>query len=121
MATNGESARQWLADKGSTASPDELLRIRTAIANKLDTMPEDHPDEAGLLEALDVMDEFMEKGKDAPLAAAAAPLNSPSDETSAPALDTSPLIPDLPPAEELSPAEKQARFQALLKKTHIIS
>ena len=114
MATNGESARQWLAEKGSKASPEELLRIRTAIASKLDTIPEDHPDEAGLLEALDVMDDWMEKGK--VTATAAEPLGTPVDDASAPTLDTSPLVPDLPPAEVLSKEEKQARFQALLEK-----
>ncbi|WP_281645939.1 hypothetical protein [Parendozoicomonas sp. Alg238-R29] len=110
MATNGESARQWLADNGSTASQEELLRIRTAIATKLDAMPEEHPDEAGFLEALDVMDEWMEKGK-----------TSEPENTTPSSLDTSPLVPDLPPAEVLSEEEKQARFKALLKKKHTLA
>ncbi len=108
MATNGASARQWLAENGSGASLEALQRIRDAIAGKLDALAEEHPDEDGLLEALDVMDDWINSrhGSTQQAEPAAASL---------PVLDTGPLIPDLPPAEQLSPEEKQARFRALLQ------
>ncbi len=110
MATNGASARQWLADKGQQASPQELMRIRDAIASKLDNLGEDHPDEPGLLEALDVMDAFIEGDKSPEPEAA-----NLSHDSSSVALDTGPLVADLPPAEALSEEEKRQRFQTILK------
>ncbi|MCL6269444.1 hypothetical protein M3P05_05730 [Sansalvadorimonas sp. 2012CJ34-2] len=113
MATNGSSARQWLADNGKTASSEELLRIRNAIAAKLDKLPEGHPEEDGLLEALDVMDEWREtRNVSAPVASSLQDSDLP-----APQLDTSSLTPDLPPAPKLSQEEKQTRFQKLLQKS----
>ena len=110
MATNGASARSWLEQNGAQAAPEEIQRIRTAIAGKLDALSEDHPDEAGLLEALDVMDTFIEQG------GVSAPVSPVVQEISnTPMLDTSPLVPELAPAEELSPVEKQARFRKLLQ------
>ncbi len=111
MATNGASARQWLAEKGNSTPPDELLRIRNAIAAKLDKLPEGHPDEDGLLEALDVMDEWQENKKSPNPAIPSLQ----GGDGSEPALDTRPLTPDVEPAPSLSPADKQARFQQLLK------
>ncbi|CAM3625656.1 hypothetical protein [Parendozoicomonas haliclonae] len=116
MATNGASARQWLAEHGQQKSADELQRIRNAIATKLEALSEDHPDEDGLLEALDVMDEWINNGGQ-PVAPAA--LGSNDAPAAEPMFDSSPLTPDLQPSEELSPAEKRARFQALLKTGHI--
>ena len=94
MATNGSSARQWLAEHGQSASPEELQRIRNAIATKLDRLPEEHPEEDGLLEALDVMDEWQE-ARNTPSIQASSPLDS---DRPALVLDTSPLTPDIPPA-----------------------
>ena len=113
MATNGSSARQWLAENGSSASPEQLLRIRNAIANKLDQLPEGHPDEDGLLEALDVMDEWQDS-RNQPNPASSS-LNT--SDAPAPVLDTSPLTPDVAPAPQLSPDEKRTRFQELLSQS----
>ena len=105
MATNGASARQWLADKGQSASPQELQRIRSAIAGKLDVLAEDHPDEDGLLEALDVIDNWIEHGK--------ASENSVLQTSS---LDTSPLVPDLPRPKRCPAMKRTSAFASFYRK-----
>ena len=114
MATNGASARQWLAENGSKASKEQLLKIRSAITAKLKAITEDNPDENGLLEALDVMDNFLEGQQIS--ATSVTDVNLSTDRDSTPALDTSPLTPNIPMAEPLSAEEKRAKFQELLKK-----
>ncbi|MGY0218875.1 hypothetical protein ACWJJH_16025 [Endozoicomonadaceae bacterium StTr2] len=109
MATNGESARRWLAENGQTSTPERLAQIRQNIAKRLAALPDDEEEEArGLLEALDVMDAYM---------TAATPEASAADD--AVALDYSPLIPtgDEETAPTLSPEEKRAKFQQLLSQT----
>ena len=112
MATNGASARQWLAEHGSHKSLSEIERIRAAIAGKLETLAEDHPEQEGLLEALDVMDEWISQNSNC--------LTVTSDcQSEYYQLDASSLTPDVDPLEELTPEEKQARFQNLLRSSKL--
>ncbi len=121
MATNGASARQWLAENGEHTPLPEVERIRNAIAKKLDTLSDDHPEQDGLLEALDAMDEWLVLAQDRPQSGQTTTLPSTPVENTDAQLDSSSLTPDLPPAEALSPEEKKARFQNLLQRSQSIS
>lgn len=113
MATNGESARQWLAENHGKASLERILQIRAAIDQKITRLESDHEDYPGLLEALDVMDHYLTS----PLPGAEHGNKAPSCETG---LDFSPLIPQTPAASPaLSPEEKERQFRALLEKSAI--
>ena len=116
MATNGESARQWLAEHGQTTSPDRLARIRQNIESRLTELPADHEDAKGLLEALDVMDHFITTNDSNGSNGSNESEVKPEPDT---VLDYSPLIPQNTPDQPvLSAEEKQARFQQLLQQAH---
>ncbi len=107
MATNGESARQWLAEHGQTTSTERITQIRQNIEARLTRLPEEREETKGLLEALDVIDSFIISKNSMTEEA------TPESDT---ALDYSPLIPqDEPEQPILSATEKQARFQQLLQ------
>lgn len=97
MATNADSARQWL----STHKPDanELQRIIGKLQDRLANLDAEHPELTGNLEALDVLEQAMVQHETVP------------DET--PSLDTSPLVEHdaAPPAQEV--ADKRAQFETL--------
>jgi len=59
MATNGESAAQWLSEHGETTPVERLQQIRDNIAAKLEDDIRDDEQHVGLLEALDVMDSYI--------------------------------------------------------------
>ena len=109
MATNGESARKWLDENAELVSEQRVVQIRSNLAKKIDLLAEsggDMSDEyQGLLEALDVMDDWLQQGGTTQEAPA-----QPSD------LDYRGLIEEpSEPAPLLSPEEKRQRFQNLLK------
>ncbi|WP_257263780.1 hypothetical protein [Endozoicomonas sp. ONNA2] len=112
MATNGESARQWLEQNREQVSEERILQIRNNLVKKIDQMVDADnmnvsDEHQGLLEALDVMDAWLQER--------ASPRET-ATETSA--LDYSPLIQE--PSEtapKLTQEEKQRRFQNLLKAT----
>ncbi|WP_163369874.1 hypothetical protein [Endozoicomonas acroporae] len=112
MATNGESARQWLEQNREQISEERILQIRSNLVKKINqladaedlTVSDEHQ---GLLEALDVMDAWLQE-------------RATPQETAAEAstLDYSPLIQE--PSEtvpQLTQEEKLRRFQNLLKGT----
>ncbi|WP_257280018.1 hypothetical protein [Endozoicomonas sp. ISHI1] len=106
MATNGESARRWLEENQDKVSLERIRQIRDNLSNKLQAVDESDGTYPGLLEALDVMDNYLlqEEGE------ATAPESEPAS------LDLSPLIPQSdhqPP--QLSEQEKKLKFQQLLK------
>lgn len=112
MATNGESARQWLESNKHKVSEERILHIRDNLQKKIEALakadePVDPTEEQGLVDALDVMDAFIERqfGESQP------------DESTA-ELDYSSLV-DSSASEApiLDDSEKQKRFQALLKKS----
>ncbi|WP_419536795.1 hypothetical protein [Endozoicomonas sp.] len=112
MATNGESARKWLEQNREQISEERILQIRSNLAKKINLMADtDNPNESdehqGLLEALDVMDAWLQER--------AAPQET-AEEASI--LDYGPLIqePSAPPPQ-LTQEEKLRRFQDLLKTT----
>ena len=110
MATNGASARQWLESNKHKVSEQRVLQIRDNLQKKIEALSKadelnDPNEEQGLVEALDVMDAFIEtRFGEAPAEESTAELDYSSLVDSsgceAPVLDTS---------------EKQKRFQALLK------
>ncbi len=104
MATNGESAARWLQEQGAQASPERLGQIRDNLAKKLEELDAEHPEYPGLLEALDVMDNYI---------AGVQPSTS-ANEAETPALDLSPLVADAPTAAPISADERRARFARLL-------
>ncbi|WP_345198758.1 hypothetical protein [Kistimonas scapharcae] len=105
MATNGESAAQWLSEHGETTPVERLQQIRDNIAAKLEDNIQDEQ-HIGLLEALDVMDSYIISKE------ALTTDNSPID-----------IRPDLSPlcdnraatSPGLSEEEKKKRFNELLK------
>ena len=107
MATNGESARKWLEDNKEQASEQRIVQIRSNLVKKIDLLAESSEDVAdeyqGLLEALDVLDEWLQHAVQA----------TPAEPS---ALDYSALAEEpAEPAPLLSPEEKRQRFQSLLK------
>ncbi|PJE80299.1 hypothetical protein CI610_00726 [invertebrate metagenome] len=105
MATDGMSARKWLAGHGHQVSFDRIQEIRDKLAKKIDVLDETDPRYEGILEALDVMDQYIIQssaqqtiGQDCPL-------------------DSSSLIPELSgdDSSPLDAAEKRRRFDVLLK------
>ncbi|WP_426416696.1 hypothetical protein [Aestuariirhabdus sp. LZHN29] len=109
MATNGESAAHWLEQNANQLSRQRVEQVRDNIQTKLDRLSEEAPLAPGLLEALEVLDQHLARDTAPQTSASGSPV-----ATALPALDTSPLIPDLAPEEPLSAAEKQARFRDLL-------
>lgn len=97
MATNADSARQWLSTHNP--KPSELLHIVTKLQDRLANMDADHPDFTGNLEALDVLEQAM---------APTAPM-----PTTSPSLDSTPLVDydTAAPAQEV--ADKRAQFASL--------
>nr|MDT0252804.1 hypothetical protein [Endozoicomonas sp.] len=117
MATNGESARKWLEENREQVSQERVLQIRNNLIKKTDQIAEaensDVSDEgsgdeySGLLEALDVMDSWLQEQT--------APVTE-ETQTEPSALDYSSLIQDsVEPAPRFSQEEKLRRFQSLLK------
>ncbi|MCW7551544.1 hypothetical protein NX722_02565 [Endozoicomonas gorgoniicola] len=114
MATNGESARKWLEANQHKTSPERIRQIRDNIVAKLQRLDDTENEHDGLVEALDVMDahllqlEQQDKPED----------HSGSSSDDLPPLDYSPLVNHHQEATvQLSPEEKQRRFQELLKKS----
>ncbi|KEI71138.1 hypothetical protein [Endozoicomonas elysicola] len=110
MATNGESARKWLEENREQITEERILQIRSNLVKKVNQMAEsdnlDVSDEhQGLLEALDVMDGWLQERT--------VPQEIPIESSE---LDYSPLIqPPSEPAPQLTQEEKLRRFQNLLK------
>ncbi|WP_419831409.1 hypothetical protein [Endozoicomonas atrinae] len=112
MATNGESARKWLEENREQISEERIIQIRSNLLKKINQMADadnlnESDEHQGLLEALDVMDAWLQE-RAAPQEVTA--------ETSM--LDYSPLIQE--PSEaapQLTQEEKLRRFQNLLKAT----
>ena len=110
MATNGESARQWLESNKHKASEQRIIQIRDNLQNKIEALakaeePTDPSEEQGLVEALDVMDAFIETR-----------YGEPQPEESNAQLDYSSLTDSTAnDAPVLNDTEKQKRFQQLLK------
>jgi|GEM_PF-6089706 len=108
MATNGESARKWLEENKEQASEQRIAQIRSNLVKKIDLLAESGEDMSdeyqGLLEALDVMDEWLQRGTQETPAQPSAP-------------DYGALLVEEPtePVPLLSPEEKRQRFQSLLK------
>ena len=107
MATNGESARQWLEENKNQVSEQRIVQIRSNLVKKIDLLAEsgnDMSDEyQGLLEALDVMDNWLQQGG----------TTQPAEPSE---LDYRSLVEEpSEPAPLLSPQEKRQRFQSLLK------
>jgi hypothetical protein len=97
MATNADSAQQWL--KAQSPDPAEVLRVIARLQERLATLDETHPDFAGNLEALDVLEQAMQA--------------NPVDVAESASLDSSPLVnyDAIPPAQEV--ADKRAQFESL--------
>lgn len=108
MATNGESARRWLEENHDKVPLERIRQIRDNLAKKLQNIEESDDTYSGLLDALDVMDNHLLEIENP------APVSEASETTAS--LDLAPLIPDADQSSpQLSPEEKQARFQSLLK------
>ncbi len=106
MATNGQSARKWLEENQNNAPKERVEQIRKSIAEKLAKLDDSDDSSLGLLEALDVLDQHIHSSTDAE--------TLPSED--ALKLDTGPLVSEASiEVPELTPEEKQARFQQLLK------
>lgn len=97
MATNADSARQWLSSHQPEAS--ELQRVIAKLQDRLGNMDAQHPEFTANLEALDVLEQALEQT--APIPA------------STPSLDNTPLVNHdaAPPAQEV--ADKRAQFESL--------
>lgn len=110
MATNGASAKQWLESNKHKVSEQRIIQIRDNLQKKIEALTKadeltDLSEEQGLLEALDVMDAFIETRYGA----------SPAEESTA-KLDYSSLVDSSDSgAPVLDTSEKQKRFQDLLK------
>ncbi|MRI34732.1 hypothetical protein EOPP23_17250 [Endozoicomonas sp. OPT23] len=106
MATNGQSAKKWLEENQGKASDERVQQIRNSIAEKLTKLDDSDDSSSGLLEALDVLDNYLQGPEETESATAEQDVK----------LDLSPLgsesNPDIP---QLSPEEKQAQFRKLLK------
>ncbi|WP_211829085.1 hypothetical protein [Kistimonas asteriae] len=106
MATNGESAAQWLSEHGETTPVERLQQIRDNIAAKLEDDIRDDEQHVGLLEALDVMDSYIISKE------ALSTGDSPIDI----APDLSPLCDNSDAASPTLPEEeRKKRFSELLK------
>ena len=108
MATNAESAKKWLEENQHKVSIERIQQIRDNIFAKLQRLDEHDDEHDGLLEALDVMDAFL------------ASQQQPESAEELPPLDYSPLVNHQGEhTPQLSQAEKQQRFQELLKKAEV--
>lgn len=112
MATNGESARQWLEQNRGKVSKERILQIHENLLKKIDALnaadeAETADEHQGLLEALDVMEAYIEEQYG----------ETPTPETPEPVeLDHSSLASE--PSTDvpvLDDTEKKKRFQNLLK------
>lgn len=97
MATNADSAQQWL--KTQSPEPAEVQRVIARLQERLATLDETHPDFAGNLEALDVLEQAVQA--------------NPAEAPESASLDSSPLVHHdaAPPAQEV--ADKRAQFESL--------
>ena len=110
MATNGESARQWLKDNHGKVSGERIQQIIQSIQKKVAALTDEHADYIGLVEALDVMEAYNPDQAD----------RRPTSESLDTLLDATPLISEDTHATALiSPEEKKRRFQALLKRSDV--
>ena len=109
MATNGESARKWLEENKNQVSEQRVVQIRSSLVKKINLLAESSNDMSdeyqGLLEALDVMDNWLQQGGTAQ-----------EKPVELPDLDYRSLVEEpSEPAPLLSQQEKRQRFQSLLK------
>ncbi|MCK5894559.1 MAG: hypothetical protein KAG53_09195 [Endozoicomonadaceae bacterium] len=105
MATNGESATNWLKEHGETTAPERLRKIRNSIASQLEENSPDDQQHIELLEALDVMDDYLINNN-------AAVVNN---RESASLTDLLPLCDNTTaPSPRLTEDEKKQRFKTLL-------
>ncbi len=109
MATNGESARKWLKENGEQVTEQRIVQIRDNLVKKINLLSEtseDIPDaHQGLLEALDVMDDWLQQ--------TAQGGSADSSTLDCGALVEEPSV----PVPLLSPEEKRQRFRKLLEST----
>ncbi len=106
MATNGESAAQWLSEHGETTPLERLQQIRDNIATRLEDGKLDDEQHIGLLEALDVMDSYIITKETSTTG------SNPIDITP----DLSPLCDNSAVASPIMPEEeRKKRFSELLK------
>ncbi|MDD7804017.1 MAG: hypothetical protein PUP46_00240 [Endozoicomonas sp. (ex Botrylloides leachii)] len=108
MATNGESATQWLNDNHGKVSIERIQQIIRSISQKIARLTPEHPEYDGLIAALDVMNEYK---------ANISPDRALSEPSLTDLLDASPLVPEVTEAKAMHPEEKKRRFQQLLKKS----
>ncbi len=109
MATNGESARQWLKENHGKISSERIQLIRASINQKIDRLEPSNEEYEGFVEALDVIDHYLsELSRE----------NDKSTKTDKD-LDFSPLIPETSGHSCLSEEEKTRRFRELLKTSAI--
>ncbi len=117
-STNGESARKWLKENKERITEQRIVQIRGNLEKKINQLtqantpddPELSDEHQGLLEALDVMDAWLQEHS-LPVSNKAV-----SESSESAALDYSPLIQEsAEPIVQLSPQEKRRQFQMLLK------
>ncbi|MGB1270842.1 MAG: hypothetical protein ACPG5T_02080 [Endozoicomonas sp.] len=113
MATNGDSARKWLEENKHQVTETRVLQIRNNLEKKINELPESDVDglseeHQGLLEALDVLEAFLQEQSSARTAT--------NEVTGITGIDASPLISEpSEPVPQLDDTEKKHRFQQLLK------
>ncbi|WP_027708272.1 hypothetical protein [Zooshikella ganghwensis] len=119
MATNGLSAQQWLNANQAHLTPIKVMKIRENILKKLQTLAEDSGETAGLIEALDVIDSWLQLAA-TPEHQKPNQHNTSSHEPVLPTgnekWDLTPLIPEVSSKQQaLSANQKQQAFTELLK------
>lgn len=107
MTTNGESARKWLMENKKQVTEQRIIQIRDNLIKKINLLTETSEDisdaHQGLLEALDVMDDWLQQTAQ----------GEPAEPS---ALDCGALVEEPSvPVPLLSPEEKRQRFRKLLE------
>lgn len=103
MTTNAKSAKQWLETTGINEPRERIEQIAHSILTKLTQLADDDPQQQGLIEALAIVEDYLEN----------LPLITTSDSTN---WDTTPLgESSVEPIPQLTKEEKQQQFQQLLK------
>ena len=59
MATNSESAKQWLKNNHKKVTTGRIKQIIVSLNNKINVLTPDNQEYVGLLEALDEMDRYL--------------------------------------------------------------
>lgn len=106
MTTNGESARKWLKENRKQVTEQRIVQIRDNLVKKINLLGETSEDisdaHQGLLEALDVMDDWLQQ-------------TAQGEPAESSALDYGALVEEPSvPVPLLSPEEKRQRFRKLL-------